>query len=54
VKALKPPALKALLPSRLEAAYKQVKKFKVWENPAKCCELESLLAKLEALVGIES
>ena len=52
VKALKPPALKALLPSRLEAAYKQVKKFKVWENPAKCSELESLLAQLEALVGI--
>ena len=39
------------LQSRLETAYKKVKKSKVWDNPQKYKKLESLLAELEALVA---
>lgn len=48
----KQPATKLMtLQSRLETAYKKVKKSKVWDNPQKQKKLESLLAELEALVA---
>ncbi len=40
----------ATLSTRVEAAYKRLKKYKVWENPQKREQLESVLAQLEALV----
>ncbi len=36
--------------TRLEKTYKQIKQFKVWENPHKRQKLEYLLVELEALV----
>lgn len=50
VLAKKPKSKQPQLQARLEDAYKQAKKFKVWENPDKQKKLESLLAELEALL----
>ncbi|MBD2472373.1 ParB/RepB/Spo0J family partition protein [Nostoc sp. FACHB-145] len=51
VKKKQPKAQTTTLQSRLETAYKQAKKAKVWENPQKQEKLKSLLAELEALVA---
>lgn len=50
----KPKSERHQLQSRLDTAYKQVRKSKVWENPDKQEKLKSLLAQLEALVATES
>jgi ParB family transcriptional regulator, chromosome partitioning protein len=47
----KPKSEQYQLQSRLDTAYKQAKKSKVWENPDKQEKLNSLLAELEALLG---
>ncbi|MBD2254694.1 ParB/RepB/Spo0J family partition protein [Nostoc parmelioides] len=51
VKKKQPKAETTTLQSRLETAYKQAKKAKVWDNPQKQEKLKSLLAELEALVA---
>lgn len=53
IKAKKFPKERGLLQSRMETTYKKAKKSKVWENPAKCEKLESLLAEMEALLSEE-
>jgi ParB family transcriptional regulator, chromosome partitioning protein len=50
----KPKSSDNQLQTRLETAYKQAKKSKVWSNPNKQKKLESLLAELEALLSTES
>lgn len=50
----KPESERHQLKSRLDTAYKQIKKSQVWENPDKQEKLKSLLAQLEALVATES
>lgn len=47
----KPKSEQYQLQSRLDTAYKQARKSKVWENPDKQEKLKSLLAELEALLG---
>ncbi len=39
------------IPDRLKAAYQQVKKTRIWEDKKKRRQLETLLNKLEALIG---
>lgn len=39
------------IPDRLKAAYQQVKKNRIWEDKRKRRQLETLLNKLEALIG---
>ncbi|MEN9568465.1 MAG: hypothetical protein RLZZ69_3661, partial [Cyanobacteriota bacterium] len=39
------------IPERLKAAYQQVKKNRIWEDQKKRRQLETLLNKLEALIG---
>jgi ParB family transcriptional regulator, chromosome partitioning protein len=39
------------IPDRLKAAYQQVKKNRIWEDQKKRRQLETLLNKLEALIG---
>ena len=39
------------IPDRLKAAYQQVKKNRIWEDKKKRRQLETLLNKLEALIG---
>ena len=39
------------IPDRLKAAYQQVKKNRIWEDKKKRRQLETLLKKLEALIG---
>ena len=39
------------IPDRLKAAYQQVKKTRIWEDKKKRKQLETLLNKLEALIG---
>jgi ParB family transcriptional regulator, chromosome partitioning protein len=50
VLAKKPKSKQPQLQTRLDDAYKQARKSKVWENPDKQKKLESLLAELEALL----
>lgn len=47
----KPKSEQYQLQSRLDTAYKQAKKSKVWENPDKQEKLNLLLAELEVLLG---
>lgn len=54
VLALKPKPESHQLQSRLDTAYKQAKKSKVWEQPSQREKLESLLAELEALLSTEA
>jgi ParB family transcriptional regulator, chromosome partitioning protein len=51
VLAKKPKSKQPKLQTRLEDAYKQARKTKVWEDPNKQKKLESLLAELEALLS---
>lgn len=51
VQAKKPKSEQPKLQTRLEDAYKQARKSKVWEDPDKQKKLESLLAELEALLS---
>lgn len=51
VQAKKPKSKQPKLQTRLEDAYKQARKSKVWEDPNKQKKLESLLAELEALLS---
>ncbi|NJK50077.1 ParB/RepB/Spo0J family partition protein [Candidatus Gracilibacteria bacterium] len=38
------------VPERLKVAYQKLKKTRIWENPKKCKQIETLLTKLEALL----
>jgi ParB family transcriptional regulator, chromosome partitioning protein len=38
------------LPERLKVAYQKIKKTRIWEDPKKCKQIETLLAKLETLL----
>ena len=53
IKALQPasPSQTPEIPERLKAAYQQVKKTRIWEDKKKRRQLETLLNKLEALIG---
>ena len=53
VKAAQPLNEQREVATRLDVAYKRVKKSKVWENPSKRQKLESLLAQLEELISEE-
>jgi ParB family transcriptional regulator, chromosome partitioning protein len=46
----KPKSKQPQLQARLEDAYKQARRSKVWEDPDKQKKLESLLTELEALL----
>ena len=39
------------LPDRLKDTYQRIKKRRLWENPKKRKQLETLLVKLKALLG---
>ncbi|VEP17806.1 ParB-like partition protein [Hyella patelloides LEGE 07179] len=53
IKELQPtsPSQSQEIPERLKAAYQQVKKTRIWEDKKKRRQLETLLNKLEALIG---
>ena len=53
IKELQPTSLSQSqeIPDRLKAAYQQVKKTRIWEDKKKRRQLETLLKKLEALIG---
>lgn len=53
IKELQPASLSQSqeIPDRLKAAYQQVKKTRIWEDKKKRRQLETLLKKLEALIG---
>lgn len=53
IKELQPssPSQAQEIPDRLKAAYQQVKKTRIWEDQKKRRQLETLLNKLEALIG---
>jgi ParB family chromosome partitioning protein len=53
VKATQPPNEQGEVAVRLDVAYKRVKKSKIWENPLKRSQLESLLAQIEQLISEE-
>jgi ParB family chromosome partitioning protein len=38
------------IPDRLKVAYQKIKKTRLWEDPKKCKQIKTLLAKLEALL----
>jgi ParB family transcriptional regulator, chromosome partitioning protein len=38
------------IPERLKVAYQKLKKTRIWEDPKKCKQIETLLAKLETLL----
>jgi ParB family chromosome partitioning protein len=38
------------IPDRLKIAYQKIKKTRIWEDPKKCKQIETLLAKLETLL----
>ena len=38
------------LPDRLKIAYQKLKKTRIWQNPKKCKQIETLLTKLEVLL----
>jgi ParB family chromosome partitioning protein len=38
------------IPERLKVAYQKIKKTRIWEDPKKCKQIETLLAKLETLL----
>jgi ParB family chromosome partitioning protein len=46
----KPQSEVAEIPDRLKVAYQKIKKTRIWEDPKKCKQIKTLLAKLEALL----
>lgn len=46
----KPQSKVTEIPERLKFAYQKIKKTRIWEDPKKCKQIETLLTKLETLL----